>query len=108
MSGRRAKAERRAVAATREEWCRVYWGTHGCHLPRGHDGPHLCDCAYDEGVDPCTRRYPDGTVNVGAPPYYDLPEGTHFYGPDTTETERNGEAGPWVPWRPAPTESGAE
>lgn len=24
------------------ESCRVYWRTHGCHLPRGHAGPHTC------------------------------------------------------------------
>lgn len=22
--------------------CRVYWGSHGCRLPRGHDGQHEC------------------------------------------------------------------
>lgn len=24
------------------EHCAVYWGTHGCDLPRGHKGPHQC------------------------------------------------------------------
>jgi hypothetical protein len=22
--------------------CDTYWRTHGCDLPRGHDGPHMC------------------------------------------------------------------
>lgn len=24
--------------------CRVYWGSHGCCLERGHDGEHRCVC----------------------------------------------------------------
>lgn len=68
--------------------CRVYWGSHGCKLERGHDGPHLCDCADDEGVDPITREYIEDrqVVNVGAPPYYG-PK-TTFYGEDATAAER--------------------
>jgi hypothetical protein len=66
------------------DYCRVYWGSHGCRLARGHDGPHVCDCAVDdEGeYDPVTREYFDepGVTNVGAPPYYG-PE-TRFYGED--------------------------
>jgi hypothetical protein len=64
------------------DFCCVYWGSHGCNLERGHDGPHLCDCADDEGVDPKTREYVDepGIFNVGAPPYYG-PD-TNFYGED--------------------------
>jgi hypothetical protein len=23
--------------------CRVFWGSHDCHLERGHQGPHRCD-----------------------------------------------------------------
>lgn len=57
--------------------CRVYWGSHGCCLKRGHEGPHICDCAVE---DPEPRDNADGTVNVGAPPYYG-PE-TRFYGED--------------------------
>lgn len=53
--------------------CRVYWGSHGCRLERGHDGPHLCTCA-DDPPGP-------GVKNVGAPPYYG-PD-THFYGEDS-------------------------
>ena len=62
--------------------CRVYWGSHGCELPRGHEGPHRCVCADDEGVDPVTRGYvtEPGVFNVGAPPHYG-PE-TRFYGED--------------------------
>lgn len=62
--------------------CRVYWGTHGCKLERGHDGPHVCDCADDPDIDPETREYRSepGVFNVGAPPYYG-PE-TRFYGGD--------------------------
>jgi hypothetical protein len=52
-----------------DQVCRVYWGSHGCALPRGHDGPHLCRCAWEDPRD-----------SVGAPPYYG-PE-THFYGED--------------------------
>jgi hypothetical protein len=22
--------------------CQIYWGSHGCHLPRFHDGHHHC------------------------------------------------------------------
>lgn len=54
------------------EPCRVYWGTHGCNLPRGHEGPHICDCAYEPEE--------ENVVNVGKPPYYG-PE-TTFYGED--------------------------
>jgi hypothetical protein len=40
--------------------CRVYWGSHGCDLERGHDGQHVCGC--------------------GTPPYYGAD--TNFYGED--------------------------
>lgn len=61
--------------------CRVYWGSHGCCLPRGHDGPHLCECANGEDgpTDPRADTVADA-INVGAPPYYG-PE-TTFYGDD--------------------------
>ena len=72
-------------------FCRVYWGSHGCKLERDHDGPHLCNCADEPGIDPETREYVDepGVFNVGAPPFYG-PE-TRFYGEDATAQER-GEA----------------
>jgi hypothetical protein len=29
--------------AGQDRHCRVYWGSHGCDLPRGHDFPlHMC------------------------------------------------------------------
>jgi hypothetical protein len=53
--------------------CRVYWGTHGCDLPFGHEGPHLCTTCYDP-------EDPEDEAYVGAPPYYG-PD-TLFYGED--------------------------
>jgi hypothetical protein len=61
--------------------CRVYWGSHGCMHPRGHDPdllPHQCDCCE------CGEHHPypewPGTwvTCVARPPYYG-PE-TLFYG----------------------------
>jgi hypothetical protein len=68
--------------------CDVYWGSHGCGLERGHDGPHLCSCADNDGIDAASREYVNepGVFNVGAPPYYG-PE-TRFWGADTTPAER--------------------
>lgn len=64
--------------------CRVYWGSHGCDLPRGHDGPHLCSCAFGEDgpMDPRADA-PADALNVGAPPYYG-PD-TKFYGEDAEQ-----------------------
>lgn len=28
--------------------CRTFWGSHGCSLPRGHEGLHTCGAADDE------------------------------------------------------------
>ncbi len=50
----------------------MYWGSHGCDLPRGHDGDCRCNCA-DDAPEP-------GVLNVGAAPYYG-PD-TVFYGED--------------------------
>lgn len=72
-----------------EAICRVYWGSHGCCHPKGHNGPHECNCC----------ECPDHTVNhviegvegdmengwvecVAKPPYYG-PD-TKFYGEDAT------------------------
>lgn len=52
------------------EDCRVYWGSHGCCRPRGHQGPHLCLSCRDDDEDGW----------VGAPPYYGTE--TRFYGED--------------------------
>jgi hypothetical protein len=64
------------VAAPAVFMCRVYWGSHGCCRPQGHEGPHICDCVIDSMQD---AR--EGVENVGAPPYYG-PE-TRFYGEDS-------------------------
>jgi hypothetical protein len=51
--------------------CRVYWGSHGCDLERGHKDD--CECGNHPGSDPCC---------VGKAPYYG-PQ-TRFYGEDVT------------------------
>lgn len=66
--------------------CRVYWGSHGCCLERGHDGEHRCDCTWDwEGrLRAHSDDVPDDhedSGNVGRAPYYGLD--THFYGEDS-------------------------
>lgn len=58
------------------EVCRVYWGSHGCHEPRGHPAevPHACDCCECE-------HHPDPESGcVARAPYYG--EHTRFYGED--------------------------
>lgn len=60
--------------------CRVYWGSHGCRLERGHEGHHECICARDENGNLEPKEDEDGVLNVGAFPYYG-PE-TRFYGED--------------------------
>ena len=59
--------------------CRVYWGSHGCFLERGHEGPHLCECAFGSPTDPLEDQLAEA-LNVGAPPYYG-PD-TNFWGED--------------------------
>lgn len=56
--------------STKNEYCRVYWGTHGCELPRGHEGNHKCICCK------CNDHESQYNENgcVGTYPYY---------GPDT-------------------------
>ena len=57
--------------------CRVYWGSHGCSMERGHEGD--CDC----GCCDCGERHPDagdGVLCVARAPYYG--PGTRFYGED--------------------------
>jgi hypothetical protein len=53
--------------------CRVYWGSHGCHLGSGHDGDHFCCCECENHPDPDSGC-------VGAAPYYG--DKTWFYGED--------------------------
>lgn len=55
--------------------CKVYWGSHGCDLPKGHEGHHRCDCC--ECEDHATK--PEAGC-VGSFPYYG-PK-TTFYGED--------------------------
>lgn len=54
--------------------CRVYWGSHGCARPEGHEGPHWCDCC--ECEDHARDHAAEGCV--AGPPYYG-PD-TRFYG----------------------------
>lgn len=56
--------------------CRVYWGTHGCELQRGHEGQHDCGCC------DCPDHDADheDTGCVGKAPYYG--PHTNFYGED--------------------------
>jgi len=54
--------------------CRVYWGSHGCCLARGHDGQCECDCC------DCVEHPDPDSGCVGKSPYYG-PE-TNFYGED--------------------------
>lgn len=55
--------------------CRVFWGSHGCHRPRGHppEVSHSCDCCECPG-EACEPSC------VAKPPWYG-PE-TKFYGED--------------------------
>ena len=57
--------------------CRVYWGTHGCMLERGHEGDHLCRCSLDKRGR--LLPYMKGG-NVGRAPFYGRK--TKFYGED--------------------------
>lgn len=60
--------------------CRVYWGSHGCILERGHEGEHLCTCTFVNGVMlPHMDDEPE-FGNVGRAPYYGAE--TRFYGED--------------------------
>ena len=62
------------------EPCRVYWGSHGCDLERGHaerDGtPHDCGCCE------CGNHPDPDSGCVGREPYYGAE--TNFYGEDAT------------------------
>lgn len=63
--------------------CRIYWGSHGCSLPRGHDGHHVCCCIDPEKhwVNP-EHDTEDGARCVGTWPYYGPELETRFYGED--------------------------
>ena len=69
------------------EWCRVYWGSHGCDLERGHverDGT-----AHDCGCCECGEHHPypdwpdEGVLCVAREPFYGAGK-TNFYGEDAT------------------------
>jgi len=55
-------------------YCRVYWGTHGCVLPRDHEEDCHCDCCE------CTGEIHDESC-AAFPPYYG--SNTFFYGDDS-------------------------
>jgi hypothetical protein len=58
--------------------CRVYWGSHGCGLARGHPGgadSHDCGCC-----ECASHPDPDNPGCVAKAPYYGLE--TRFYGED--------------------------
>lgn len=68
-----------SVNETDRNHCRVYWGSHGCQLQRGHEGTCECDCC--ECIGPHTDKpNKDMLVCVAKAPYYG-PE-TKFYGED--------------------------
>lgn len=56
--------------------CRVYWGSHGCSLVRGHPGHHDCGCCECDDHDKDHRE--EGCV--GKYPYYG--DDTNFFGED--------------------------
>lgn len=56
--------------------CRVYWGSHGCQLERGHEGPCVCD----DSCKPTEAELAQGIGDAGRPPYYG--DDTRFYGED--------------------------
>ena len=56
--------------------CRVYWGSHGCDLERGHTAHHECGCCECENHEEDHETY----GCVGKYPYYG--ENTKFYGED--------------------------
>ena len=63
-------------AVSLKKACRVYWGSHGCDLTRGHRGD--CDCGCCE----CESHPDPDSGCVGKAPYYG-PD-TWFYGEDVT------------------------
>jgi hypothetical protein len=57
--------------------CHVYWGSHGCHRPKLHEGDCWCDCCECGDDHP---RADDDYLCVAGPPYYG--PRTVFYGAD--------------------------
>lgn len=67
--------------------CWTFWGTHGCMLPSGHDGQHVCSCcepddahrdAHARAAATNPPEIEDGVVCVGTWPYYG--PATTFFG----------------------------
>ena len=54
--------------------CDVYWGSHGCARPKGHEGAHWCDCC------DCESHPDEASGCVAGPPYYGAD--TTFFGDD--------------------------
>jgi hypothetical protein len=68
-----------------QNYCRVYWGSHGCKYPRGHEGDHKCICCECE-VHP--EFDSEGSLCAGAYPYYGVIDmETVFYGEDVPNGE---------------------
>lgn len=67
-------------ATADEPSCRVYWGSHGCCLVRGHAGPHMCECAWGDDNELLPHASVDDNGNVGCHPYYG--DDTEFFGED--------------------------
>jgi hypothetical protein len=66
-----------------EGFCRVYWGSHGCHEPRGHPAevPHACDCCECMNHPDPDPDNPGSEPSCVAKPPYHGPD-TRFYGDD--------------------------
>jgi len=61
-------------------FCRVYWGSHGCRHERGHDPeiPHECDCCE------CGNHPDPPSIAADADlPYCTCVAKPPYYGPDT-------------------------
>jgi hypothetical protein len=66
-----------------ENSCRVYWGSHGCDLERGHPGGRK---AHDCGCCDCEHHPDKDSGCVGRYPFYGWR--TRFYGEDVSAGER--------------------
>lgn len=65
--------------------CRIYWGSHGCDLKRGHTGGHECGCCdcpsgHHDGITAPLLVGETNVVCVARAPYYG--PATNFYGED--------------------------
>lgn len=64
--------------------CRVFWGSHGCELERGHAGHHECDCCdcpnHEATQGHAVDEDGDEFLCVGKHPYFG--PSTRFFGED--------------------------